>query len=134
MSLSRELIDLAFTRLPADLRLQADDTMRAFVLTETGIRDVTNRMRQAEGSNAVIGPSELTAWSQALRAVKAQQDKAISQLDTMIDACLARGVDEDTRVMLQGVFSAFVEGVGDADRDMQEVIGRAAARHSATRG
>jgi hypothetical protein len=131
--LRHELLDLAFARLPADLRLQADDTMRALVLTEAGIRDVTTLIRQAEDSQAVIGPPQLASWSQALRAVKAQQDMANSKLEEIIDACLARAVDDDTRTMLQGVFSAFVEGVGDADRDMQEVIRRAAARHLATR-
>ncbi len=133
MALRRELLDLAFDRLPADLRLQADDTMRAFVLTEAGIRDVTNRIRQAHDSGAVIDPPTLAEWATALRAVKAQQDAANSKLEAIIDACVVRAVDEDTCVMLQGAFSAFVEGVGDANCDMQDVIGRAAGRHSAAR-
>lgn len=134
MTLKDELSELAFGRLPADLRLQAEDTMQAFLLTEAGIREIASQFRRAEEQGLSTSLPQLNAWIRAIVNVKAQQDAATAKLEAMVDACTTRGIDDDTCTVLKGIFTAFVEGIAEAQRDMQQVVVATAARHSATRG
>ena len=128
-SLRQELSNSALGGLPADLRRQAEDVMQAYILTEVGIRHVTCRFQELNERRTIMEPSQLTELTGELRDVKAQQDLANSKLETLIDACNARALSDDTTNVLRGILSAFVEGMGEADRAMQKAIAGAAARH-----
>ena len=132
MSLSdlrRNLSDLALGGLPADLRRQAEDVTEAYILTELGIRRVADQFQELNDRQAIMAPSQLSELTSELRGVKAQQDVANSGLESLFEACNARAVDDKTTTILHGILSAFVEGMGEADRAMQQAIAEAAARH-----
>ncbi len=71
----------------------------------------------------------LQGWTARAQRVKALQDQVNAEVSALADELARRGLLDSAGVQLQGIFRAFIEGVGEASREFSAaIVGAASAR------
>lgn len=118
-----------FWSVDHDIAGRADAITKTYFAVETGLRELTDEVTRHEAGKMPIDLDILQGWTARAQRVKALQDQANAEVSALADELARRGLLDSAGVQLQGIFRAFIEGVGEASREFSAaIVGAASAR------